>query len=194
MSPLSNDARRWLLVLAHAAVEAAGRGEPFPALEIPPHLSPSDQAELARPCAVFVSLHRQGRLRGCVGHISFETPLWLVVPEMAQAAARDDARFDPVSLEEVSDIEIEISVLSRFFPIDPHDIVPGVHGLLVERGFYRGILLPQVASEHNWDAVRFLGETCRKAGLPPDAWKRGATLKAFTADIIVGEKHPAARF
>lgn len=194
MSPLSSDARRWLLELARAAVEAAGRGEPFPAPEILRDLSPSDQAELARPCAVFVSLHRQGRLRGCVGHIGFETPLRLVVPEMAQAAARDDARFDPVSPEEVSDLEIEISVLSRFFPIEPHEIVPGVHGLLVERGFHRGILLPQVASEHSWDAVRFLSETCRKAGLPPDAWKRGAALKAFTADIIGAEKHPAGRF
>jgi CDP-diacylglycerol--glycerol-3-phosphate 3-phosphatidyltransferase len=191
MLPLSSAARRWLLDLARAAVDAAGRGEPIPAPEVPPDLPLADQTELARPYAVFVSLHKQGQLRGCVGHIGFETPLRQLVPEMAQAAALDDARFDPVSPEEVPDLDIEISVLSRFFPIEPDQIVPGVHGLLARRGIHRGILLPQVALEHNWDAVRFLNETCRKAGLPPDAWTRGATIEAFTADIIGEEKHSA---
>ncbi|HYM11257.1 MAG TPA: AmmeMemoRadiSam system protein A [Bryobacterales bacterium] len=193
MLPLSSAARRWLLEMARAAVEAAGWGEPFQAPQAPPDLPPTDASELERPRAAFVSLHKQGRLRGCVGHIGFDTPLRQLVPEMAQAAARDDARFDPVSPEEVRELEIEISVLSDFFPIEPDQVIPGVHGLLARRGIHRGILLPQVALEHNWDAARFLSETCRKAGLPFDAWKRGATIEAFTADIIGAEKHTPAR-
>lgn len=184
MLPLSSAAQHWLLGLARRAVEAAGRGETFLAPQLPADLSPPDREELERPRAAFVTLHKEGRLRGCVGRINADTPLLLLVPEMAQAAALEDARFAPVSLDELSEIQLEISVLSPFFPIRPEDVVPGVHGLFVRQGLHRGLLLPQVASCYHWDAARFLSEACRKAGLTPDAWKRGAILEAFLADVI----------
>jgi AmmeMemoRadiSam system protein A len=173
-----------LLDLARRALEAAGRGEDFPAPAAPRELPALDRQELERPHGAFVSLHKAGQLRGCIGHVAEDLPLRLVVAEMAWAAAREDSRFPPVSKEETSEIEVEISVLSPLFPIRPEEIVPGKHGLMVRRGLYRGLLLPQVAAACHWDAERFLGETCRKAGLSPDAWKRGATLEAFTAEVI----------
>ena len=184
MLPLSSAARCWLLGLARRSIEAASRGESPPAPQLPADLDTSDREELQRRRAAFVTLHKQGRLRGCVGRITADTPLRLLVPEMAQAAAREDIRFDPVRLDEIPEIQLEISVLSAFFPIRPEEIIPGQHGLFVHRGFQRGLLLPQVASIYHWDSLRFLSEACRKAGLPPDAWKRGVTLEAFLADII----------
>ena len=187
MSPLSSAARRWLLEQARAAVEAAGRRQAYLAAEVPHELGSEDRRELERPKAAFVSLHKHGKLRGCVGHVAFDTPLKQVVAEMAQAAALDDTRFPPVSASEVPDLEIEISVLSSFFPIRPEEVTPGVHGLAVRQGWRRGLLLPQVATAQQWDAKRFLSETCRKAGLEPEAWKHGAELEGFTAEVI-GER------
>jgi AmmeMemoRadiSam system protein A len=184
MLPLSDAARCWLLDLARRAVEAAAAGEAFCCPAPPSDLSSSDRDELARPHAAFVSLHKQGKLRGCVGRISRDMPLAYTVPEIAQAAAREDARFRPVALVEVPEIRVEISVLSAFFPVRPDQIIPGVHGLVVRQGVHRGILLPQVAAACRWDAARLLRETCRKAGLSADAWKGGVALEAFTAEII----------
>ena len=184
MSPLTSAARRWLLELARGALEAAAKGDSFRAPRPPAGLPAADQEELLRPRAAFVSLHKKGRLRGCVGHVAFDTPLAQVVGEMARAATLQDDRFPPVSRDEVPEIEVEISLLSPFFPIRPEQIIAGTHGLLVRRGLYRGLLLPQVATTYNWDAERFLREACRKAGLPRDAWKHGASLEAFTAEVI----------
>ncbi|MBI3666097.1 MAG: AmmeMemoRadiSam system protein A [Acidobacteria bacterium] len=184
MSPLSRAARRWLLELARGALEAAARGESFQAPPPPSELSATDREELRRPCAAFVSLHKLGELRGCVGHVAFDTPLAEVVGEMAQAAALDDDRFPPVTPDEVPEIDIEISLLSPFFPIRPEQVIAGTHGLLVRRGLYRGLLLPQVATAYHWSGEQFLGEACRKAGLPQDAWQHGAALEAFTAEVI----------
>ena len=181
---LSSAGRSWLLACARRALEAAGRGEDMAPAQLPPTLSDSDRCELERRLAAFVSLHKHGALRCCVGHTGFDIPLHQVVPEMAQAAARDDTRFAPVSSDEVPDIQLEISVLSPFFPIRPDEVVPGTHGLMVRQGPLRGLLLPQVATLYQWDSDRFLRETCRKAGLSPDAWKHGATLEAFTTEII----------
>ncbi len=181
---LSNAARRWLLDLARAGLAAAARQQPLPDSQPPPELSLTDREELRRPRGAFVSLHKQGQLRGCVGHIGFDVPLFRLVPEMARAAAREDSRFDPIGSDELADIDVEVSVLSPFFPIRQDEVLPGVHGLMVRQGAHHGLLLPQVASSHNWDSVRFLQETCRKAGLPTDAWQHGAEVKAFTADII----------
>ena len=184
MSPLSSAAGRWLLEQARAAVEAAGRGQAYRAAEIPAELGSEDRRELERPRAAFVSLHKHGKLRGCVGHVAIDTPLRQVVAEMAQAAALDDTRFPPVTAEETADLAIEISVLSPLAPIRPEEVRPGVHGLAVRQGWRRGLLLPQVAASQHWDAERFLSETCRKAGLEPDAWKRGAEVEGFTAEVI----------
>jgi len=190
MSPLSSAARRWLLEVARAALAAAGSGKSFEPPQPPSGLPASDQAELQRPQAAFVSLHQQGRLRGCVGHTSFDLPLLRVVSEMAQAAACEDTRFDPVGPDEIPQIQVEISLLSTFFPILPEQVVAGTHGLLVRQGRRRALLLPQVALDCRWDAERFLRETCLKAGLPANAWKHGATLEAFTAEVITETEPP----
>ena len=184
MLQLSKSARHWLLEVARSAVVAAGRGETCPMPSIPSAFSPEDRSELERVHAAFVSIHKRGRLRGCVGQVGSDTPLVRLVPEVARAAACQDARFSPVSAGEVADLEIEISILSAFFRIRPEDVIPGTHGLLIRQGIYRGLLLPQVAKEGGWDATRFLREACRKAGLDPEAWKHGASIEGFTADII----------
>jgi len=195
MLPLTSAARRWLLGLARSSLEAVGRGEPIPPSSPPSEFSDSDREALNHPRAVFVSLHRRGMLRGCVGHLRCDTPLARLVAEMTLAAARQDARFSPVAPEEIPDIELEISVLSPFVPVQPEQVIPGIHGLLVRRGSHRGLLLPQVAASRQWDCLTFVGEACRKAGLAPDAWKHGAQVEAFTAEImaehnLVGEPRP----
>lgn len=184
MLPLSNAGRDWLLVVAREALTAAARGEPYDAPGALSHLPPADREEVERPRAAFVTLHQEGQLRGCIGHTATDTPLRVVVAEMTRAAALEDSRFPPVTPDEVPGIELEISVLSPFFPISPDQVVPGVHGLAVQCGFCRGLLLPQVATAYHWDAGRLLEETCRKAGLSPDAWKHGASLRGFTAELI----------
>ena len=106
--------------------------------------------------------------------------------EMAEAAALRDPRFPPVSPDELDDLEIEISVLT--VPKEIHDINEievGKHGIIIERGFNSGLLLPQVATEYGWDRITFLEHTCRKAGLPPNAWKeKGTIIKIFSAEVF----------
>jgi AmmeMemoRadiSam system protein A len=135
--------------------------------------------------AAFVTLHRNGELRGCIGHLGTDQPLAQVIPHCAVAAATEDPRFPSVSADEVDRLDIEISVLTPLEPISgPGDIVIGRHGLVVEQGWHRGLLLPQVATEWNWDAETFVAQTCRKAGLPMDAWRRGAKLFRFSAEVF----------
>lgn len=177
-------ARSWpgdrdaLLDLARRAVAATAWGRPLPA-------APRG-AWFDSPGAAFVSLHRHGELRGCIGCLPpHERPLADTVVRMAVAAARDDPRFPPVGPDELDEILIEISVLGPLRPVSgPDDFVIGRDGLVVERAGRRGVLLPQVASEHRWDATRFLDETCRKAHLPPGAWREGAVVQAFSADVF----------
>jgi AmmeMemoRadiSam system protein A len=106
------------------------------------------------------------------------------VRECARAAALDDPRFDPVTPAELSSLQIEISILSPLVDIAPHEVEVGRHGLLISDGGRRGLLLPQVAEEWNWNREQFLQETCMKAGLPADAWQHGARIQAFTAQIV----------
>ena len=180
MSPLAKEEQRWLLDWARQAMAAALAGSAAALRE--EAAVPSDR--LRQPGAAFVSLHKQGQLRGCVGLPQAREPLYLTVAEAAISAALHDPRFPPVEAEELPALEIEISVLSPLFPIQPEQVVPGEHGLLVTEGFYRGLLLPQVAREHGWDRERFLEETCLKAGLERAAWKRGVKLEAFTAFVF----------
>lgn len=142
---------------------------------------------LRLPGAAFVTLTDRGRLRGCIGYTEPVAPLYRVVQECAVAAATEDPRFPPVREEETGGLRFEISVLSSARPARPEEVQVGVHGLVVSRDGMRGLLLPQVAVEHGWDRETFLSQTCRKAGLPPDAWRRGASLRCFTAEIF-GEK------
>ena len=193
----SLEQRRILLRIAHEAILSALERRPFP--EAPP--IPSG---LAEPRGVFTTLYLQGelggelhrdshseshlelhrQLRGCVGYAMPIAPLYRAVAETARAAAFDDSRFLPVTQEEASQLEVSLSVLSRLVSILPEAVEVGRHGLLISDGVRRGLLLPQVPVEYGWDRETFLQQTCRKAGLPLDAWRKTATIVAFTAEVF----------
>jgi AmmeMemoRadiSam system protein A len=140
---------------------------------------------LAARRGAFVTLELNRMLRGCVGQVVSRKSLAQTVAHCALAAALEDDRFNPVQPGEVSETTIEISVLSPPKPITPHEIEIGRHGLVIERGPFRGLLLPQVATERKWAPERFLAETCQKAGLPADAWKSGETrILGFSAEVF----------
>jgi AmmeMemoRadiSam system protein A len=179
-SEFNDDERALLLRLAHESILSA-----LEQREIP--LDPPT-AHLAEPRGAFTSLYLRGQLRGCVGYVLPVSPVYRAVADTARAAAFEDTRFSPVTLAEARDLEIELSILSPPQPISPDAIEIGRHGLLISMAGRRGLLLPQVPTEHNWDRTTFLEQTCRKAGLPLDAWKNGATIEAFAAEVF-GEKH-----
>lgn len=136
---------------------------------------------------VFVTIKRRGELRGCLGTLQLETDLAGEVARCAQNAATRDHRFAPVTAEELSDTALEISVLGPLESIDPAHpsaVVVGIHGLVVEQAGRRGLLLPQVATEWGWTREEFLARTCQKAGLPGDAWRQGAQVFRFTAEVF----------
>lgn len=172
----SPEERNLLLGLAHASIKAALRGESI--ATDPPTV------HLAEPRGAFTTLHIERKLRGCVGYVIPLFPLYRTVAETAVAAAFQDDRFLPVTNPEASLLLVEISVLSPLKPINPEEIVLGKHGLVVSRGSFRGLLLPQVPLQWGWDRETFLAQTCRKAGLPSDAWKMGATIEAFSAEVF----------
>jgi len=134
----------------------------------------------------FVTIHKNDQLRGCIGFLQPVKSLLETIIEMAKAAATGDPRFTPVQTDEIQDIEIEISVLSPLREITDIDhIIIGTHGLYIEKDYNKGLLLPQVATEYNWDTKSFLEHTCRKAGLAMDAWKeKDARLYIFSADVF----------
>jgi AmmeMemoRadiSam system protein A len=174
----SPEERALVLETAHRAIAAAfaDRQKVVLPATIPPHLS--------QPRGAFATLHLEGQLRGCVGYIAAVRPLLQTVAEAAVSAAFYDPRFPPLTPEEARRLKIEVSVLSLPAPILPEQVEAGRHGLIVTQAGRRGLLLPQVASEHGWDASTFLAQTCLKAGLPPDAWQKGAQLEAFTAEVF----------
>jgi AmmeMemoRadiSam system protein A len=180
--PLDRDERRTLLELARAVIAARLAGVPEPVLDPPP-------GPLLELRGAFVTLHLEGHLRGCIGHVVGEHPLWRSVRENAVNAAFHDPRFPPLSAGELDDVVIEVSALTPLRRITgPDDLVIGRHGVMVQIGGARGLLLPQVASELGWNAVTLLEQTCRKAGLDRDAWRRpDAVLEAFEADVF-GER------
>ena len=169
-----------LRIARNAAIACVSEGK-MPQATPPP--SPA-QPKLAAPGAAFVTLRSGGHLRGCIGYTEARAPLYRVVQECAVAAATEDPRFPRVTTEDVADLRIEISVLTPLSPIRPEDVTVGVHGLQIRKGANRGLLLPQVAVEHGWDRQMFLSQVCRKAGLPPDAWKEDAELYSFTAEVF----------
>lgn len=181
MSSLSRESERYLLWLARHTLERKLRAE---TLDLNVLARSLPEPALAEAGGVFVTLRQQGQLRGCIGYIQPLKPLYLAVVEAALSAAFHDPRFPPLELDELAMVEIEVSLLSPVFEIRPEEIEPGRHGLIVSQGSYRGLLLPQVATEYGWDRVRFLEETCQKAGLPPDAWQKGARLESFTATVF----------
>ena len=178
LEPLSSDERRDLLRLARASIVVAfDPAVPVPRIALT-HL-------LIKPTAAFVSLHCEGRLRGCVGTVTADKPLHETISHMARSAAFDDPRFAPLEANELPAIEIEISRLSRMVAAEPTMVRPGVHGVCISCGSQRAVFLPQVAATHGWDRETLLDELCRKALLPCSAWRqRGCELMVFVAEIF----------
>jgi AmmeMemoRadiSam system protein A len=175
---LSAAERKELLELAREAVRA------FVAEKKVIHSETQDPNLLAER-GVFVTLKKTGQLRGCIGFVEPVASLCESVIHAAVYAASEDPRFRPVGRDELKDLDVEVSVLSPLVRVkDPGLIRVGKHGLVIEQGEQRGLLLPQVAVENNWDRETFLNQACVKAGLPPDAWRKGAEISVFEAIVI----------
>jgi AmmeMemoRadiSam system protein A len=184
MHSLSDNDRKNILDLARqAVVEAVSRQrllEEIPQIEL-----------FQQKCGVFVTLHVHGKLRGCIGVIESKEPLGQEIVRCAASAALDDPRFHPMEPDELPALDIEVSLLSPLRRIRPEQIEIGRHGLLVQQGVRRGLLLPQVAVEHKLSSEDFLMETCHKAGLQMNAWKAPDTIiYGFTCEIVE-QKKPA---
>ena len=182
MNPLTNDEKKSLLHIARSAIKSHLKGKPLQ-FDVP--LTET----LETPCGAFVTIKVRGELRGCIGLIIAEHPLYSTVAQMAVSAATSDYRFDPMTVKEMEKADLEISVLTPFETIsDISKIEVGKHGLYIMKGPYHGLLLPQVAVENNWDVNQFLQYTCLKAGLPTYAWKdKNTTIQIFSAEVF-GEK------
>jgi len=152
-----------------------------------------ERAKLKSRQGAFVSLHRGSTLRGCIGQIVPDRELHRIVADCAVSAATEDTRFPPITAVELSSLTIEISVLTPPRRVtDPSEIEVGRHGIIVSRGYRRGLLLPQVATQYGWDREAFLSQTCRKAGLPESAWKEPDTVvESFEAQVF-SEAQPGA--
>ena len=178
---LKIEEQKTLLEIARKTLESYLKDKKTPEFEI-------KEEELKQKLGAFVTLREDGQLRGCIGQIEpSEDPLWLVVQRMAIEAATKDFRFLPVTLDELKDIKIEISVLTKPEKIDdPNKIEFGKHGVIVKKGIHAGVFLPQVATENNWDLETFMGQLCsQKAGLPWDCWKKGEVdIYTFTAQVF----------
>ena len=176
---LNNEEKKYLLQLARETIKAQLHEQPLPEPE------PITES-LKTKTGAFVTLNKNGRLRGCIGYVIGLKPLYQAIPDLALAAAFNDPRFPPLQKDELDDLQIEISVLTPLQKVnDVNEIEVGKHGLMVRQGFYEGLLLPQVATEYGWDRNTFLNETCLKAGLPPEAWQDPETeIFKFSALIF----------
>ncbi len=180
---LSPRERDFLLDLAWETIRRTVAGGPVPEPTV-------ESAALLAPAAAFVSLHLGKHLRGCIGSVEARKPLWRTVREMAVAAAIEDPRFDPLTPQELDRLHVEISVLTPPAPVvAPEEILVGRDGLIVRDHGRSGVLLPQVATEWRWDREEFLRQTCRKAGLEPDAWQRDAKVFRFAAEVFARPAH-----
>ncbi|HUU30348.1 MAG TPA: AmmeMemoRadiSam system protein B [archaeon] len=179
---LTEREKQYLLDLARKTIIHAVAGGEAPEYEA---ITPT----LGEKRGAFVTIKKKGQLRGCIGQIIALQPLVDTVREMAIAAALRDPRFPPVTEDELKDLEIEISALTPIHKVtDINSIEVGKDGLIIKRGAFQGLLLPQVATEYGWDRDTFLAQTCRKAGLPADAWKQeGTEIHSFRAEVF-GEK------
>ena len=179
---LKQRAKRTLLRIAREAIRAGLDGAAYR----PP--APEDP-DLAIAAGAFVTLHAAGSLRGCIGTLEGTRPLYQTVAEMAHSAAFHDPRFPSLTEQEWGDVSIEISALTPLEEIgDPQLVQVGRHGVVISQGGRRGVLLPQVATQYGWDRGTFLARTCDKAGLPSDAWPRGASIQVFEARVFGEEE------
>ena len=181
---LDNDEKKTLLEIVETVIESKATNKEVPEFDIKSHV-------LKEKRGAFVSLHKHGQLRGCIGNIHGNRPLYVTIEHMASAAAFEDPRFPPVTQEELKDLDIEISVLTPLKKIDNiQEIEVGKHGIYIEKGNRSGLLLPQIATARGWDRNSFLEQTCYKAGLPKNAWKdKDSRIHIFSADIFSEEKH-----
>ncbi|MBN1298477.1 MAG: AmmeMemoRadiSam system protein A [Actinobacteria bacterium] len=179
---LNPEQKKMLLEIARKTIENAVTGKNMPAYKIEDRI-------LNTECGAFVTIHKNGNLRGCIGNVIGRGPLWKTVMQMAVEASLHDPRFSPLSESELEDIDIEISVLSPFEKIaDIEKIEVGVHGIFIKKGYYQGLLLPQVATEYGWTRNQFLEHTCLKAGMHTDCYRdKGCEILIFSATVF-GEK------
>lgn len=183
-SGLSQDDRETLMNIARTTIRHRVKGEAPPKFEV-------DSPILKENRGAFVTIHKQGRLRGCIGYIQAIKPLYVTIQEMAEAAALNDHRFPPVSVDELEDLDLEISVLTPLRKIeDANEIETGKHGIVLKKGFHQGVFLPQVATEQGWDRTTFLNEICFKAGIhDKNCWKeKDAEIFIFSAEVFEEEK------
>ncbi len=174
--PLAPEQRAALLDIARSAIRDRIRGTSCRG-------DRATESALKAPGAAFVTLTCDKELRGCIGYVEAVKPLAEAVAQCAVAAATADPRFPPVTANELPRLHVEISVLSPLRSIaEPQEVEVGLHGLFISQAGRHGLLLPQVAAEYGWDRETFLRQTCLKAGLPSDAWRRGATIQVFTVD------------
>jgi len=176
---LTHPEKQILLDIARQAIIHGVRtGEEF--------VEPREEKALNQRNGCFVTIKQDGQLRGCIGNFQPEVPLFREVAQMALASATKDPRFYPLKEPDLENFTLEISVLSPLHKIEEIDeIEVGKHGIYIEKGFYRGVLLPQVAIEHGWDRTTFLKQTCIKAGLPTNAWEaEDAEIYVFSAQIF----------
>ncbi len=180
--PLTREEKRSLLRLARETLEARFSGRTLPELDPP-------DGPLSELRGAFVTLKKDGQLRGCIGHVAGVEPLWESVRSNAINAAFSDPRFNPLTADELPAVQIEISALTPLREVDsPEHVQVGTHGIMIEHGFHRGLLLPQVATEYAWDRETFLDYTCRKAGLAPGCWKNPTTrIMEFSAEVFAEE-------
>lgn len=175
---LTSAQQEFLLRLARETVTAHLQGKKKPT-------TATDDPVLKGKRGAFVTLHVEGELRGCIGYPLPYKPLIETISEMALAAATQDTRFDSIRESELVRMNVEISALTLPRPIkDPAEVEVGRHGIIVSKGPYQGLLLPQVPLEYGWDRETFLRHGCLKAGLPDDAWKKGASIQVFEAQVF----------
>jgi AmmeMemoRadiSam system protein A len=175
---LSKDEQAFLLRLARQTLEHYLKTGKAPKIKV-------DSVRLREKRGAFVTLKVEGKLRGCVGYTLPYKPLHETIMEMAIAAASQDYRFSPLTRAELPRTKIEISVLSLPRPVkDTTEIKVGEHGLIVSKGFHKGLLLPQVPLEYNWDQETFLSQCCLKAGLDENEWRKGVNMEVFSAQVF----------
>jgi AmmeMemoRadiSam system protein A len=181
---LSAKDKTTLMNIARTTIEDCVKGEKVPEFEV-------DSPILKEKRGAFVTIRENGQLRGCIGYIEAIKPLYITIREMAQAAALNDPRFNPVSPQELPSLDLEISVLTPLKKIkDVSEIQIGRHGVLLKKGYYQGVFLPQVATEQGWDRTTFLNELCYKAGInDPNCWREKDTeLFIFSAEVFEEER------
>jgi len=175
---LSKEQQKYLLGLARKAIKQHLESKKKLKIKI-------EDKELKEKRGAFVTLKANDQLRGCIGYPLPYKPLFETIIDIAVSAATQDFRFQPLTLEELSETKIEISVLSLPKPVqDIKEIEVGKHGIIISRGPNKGLLLPQVPVEWNWDLETYLGHGCLKAGLQEDEWKKGARIEIFLAQVF----------